>query len=78
MVGFICVAASGAPAEDADLVVDMEELEDARWFEKPFVREQLAKERAAGRDGPEEEGGFHVPSQVSLARTLVEHWLQEV
>ena len=42
-----------------------------------FVRESLAAEREAGRDGPATPGGFHVPSKVSLARTLIEQWLQE-
>ena len=42
-----------------------------------YVRAELANEREAGRDGPAIEGGFHVPSQVSLARTLIEAWLAE-
>ena len=60
---------------DPTLTVDEKELEDARWFDKDYVREQLAAERVAGLDGPATPGGFHVPSKVSLARTLVEHWL---
>ena len=61
----------------AALAVDEDELEDARWFSKEYVREQLGLEREAGRDGPAVEGGFHVPSRVSLARTLIESWLAE-
>jgi len=76
MVGFTVCA---APSEGADaaLAVDEDELEDARWFSKEYVREQLGLEREAGRDGPAVEGGFHVPSRVSLARTLIESWLAE-
>ena len=75
MVGFIAQAEAGA--EPAPLRVDEAELQDAQWFERAFVRESLAAEREAGRDGPATPGGFHVPSKVSLARTLIEQWLQE-
>ena len=73
MVGFTCKVAEGA----TDLVVDHDELEDAQWFDKAYVREQMAMEREAGKDGPAVEGGFHVPSKVSLARVLVENWLEK-
>lgn len=73
MVGFVAQAADGA----AEVKVDENELEDAQWFDKDFVREQLSLERESGKDGPATEGGFHVPSKVSLARSLIEHWLEE-
>ena len=73
MVGFTC--AVDGPADDAALQVQEEELEDVKWFDKEFVRAALTREREAGKDGPAEEGDFYVPSKVSLARTLVEHWL---
>ena len=58
-----------------ELKVDENELEDAAWFEADYVREMVAKQGAF--DSPEEPGGFHVPSRVSLARTLIEFWLNE-
>ena len=73
MVGFTCKVVE--PADDAALTVDANELEDAKWFDKEFVRQALTEEREAGKDGPAEEGGFHVPSRVSLARTLIQNWL---
>ena len=73
MMGFTCKVSGNAA--DAPLTVDHDELEDAQWYTKDYVREQLQCEREAGLDGPAEAGGFHVPSKVSLARTLVEHWL---
>ena len=75
MVGYIAQVEAGA--EVAPLQVDEAELQDAQWFDLAFVRESLAAERAAGQDGPAMPGGFHVPSKVSLARTLIEQWLQE-
>ena len=75
MVGYIAQVEAGAEA--APLQVDEAELQDAQWFDRAFVKESLAAERAAGQDGPATPGGFHVPSKVSLARTLIEQWLQE-
>ena len=77
MVGYTCTAVPGKGDTDATLSVDANELEDARWFDKAYVREQMALERATGQDGPATEGGFHVPSKVSLARTIIEAWLAE-
>ena len=54
---------------------DAEELEDAKWFDKAFVAERL---KAQGdSDEPPVAGDFHVPSRISLARTLFEAWLAE-
>ena len=76
MMGFMCTTRGAV--DDAALAVDEAELEDAKWFSKGFVLEQLASgELGDGLDGPLHEGGFHVPSQVSLARVLIEQWLQE-
>ena len=69
MVGYII------EAEDGELDVDEAELEDARWFEKAYVREQLALQ--GDSDAPLEPGGFHVPSSISLARNILEAWLGE-
>ena len=68
MVGFI------AEAMDVDAVVsvDENELEDAAWFDKEFVRDALEQEKAGV-----ENVDFHVPSHVSLARSLVDSWLSE-
>ena len=75
MVGYIAQVEAGAEA--APLQVDEAELQDAQWFDRAFVGESVAAEGAAGPDGPATPGGFHVPSKVSLARTLIEQWLQE-
>ena len=56
----------------SDAKVQEEELEDARWFSKDFVREALRTESEGELDKR-----FHVPSSVSLARTLIESWLAE-
>lgn len=67
MAGYI------AEAEDESLLVDHDELEDAAWFDAEQVRSSLAKGSAG-----EEDGTFHVPSRVSLARRIIETWLVEL
>ncbi len=69
MVGFI------VETEDEALRVDEAELEDAQWFDREFVRAELAKQ--GDLDTPAEPGGFHVPSSISLARTIIERWLED-
>ena len=69
MVGFLAEADSDA------LDVDETELDGAAWFEREYVREQLA--RQGDSDAPPEPGAFHVPSRISLARTLIDAWLSE-
>jgi NAD+ diphosphatase len=69
MVGYTVEAA------DDSLSVDPAELEDAQWFDKEYVRAELA--RQGNSDSPALPGGFHVPSRISLARTIIESWLQE-
>ena len=69
MVGYIVEARSEA------LHVDKAELEDAQWFSREYVRSELAKQ--GDSDSPAEDGGFHVPSRISLARTIIESWLDE-
>ncbi|CAE8667495.1 unnamed protein product, partial [Polarella glacialis] len=64
MVGYI------AQADSTSVTVDEDELQDVRWFEAKEVRASL-------EGNPEAEGGFHVPSKVSLARTLIQTWLDE-
>jgi len=62
LVGFIC------EAEEKGIILDQEELADARWFDKREVQAMLADSTA------EAEGRFHVPSRVSLANTLLRTW----
>ena len=63
------------PAKLQEVFFDAEELEDAKWFDKAFVAERL---KAQGdSDEPPVAGDFHVPSRISLARTLFEAWLAE-
>jgi NAD+ diphosphatase len=69
MVGYTVEAA------DDSLSVDPAELEDAQWFDKEYVRAELA--RQGNSDSPALPGGFHVPSRISLARTIIESWLEE-
>jgi NAD+ diphosphatase len=56
MVGFV------AQAESTEVVVDGEEIEDARWFS----REQMRSEAEAGT--------LVLPGGVSISRSLVEDW----
>jgi len=71
MVGFI------ADAARTDVSVDRDELEDASWFHADHVRESIAAD--GGGDGAAAgDGSFHVPSRASLARTIIEAWLQDL
>ena len=70
MVGFTVEVDS-----DMSLNFDEEELDDAKWFDKAFVRRSL--EAHGESDAPPAAGDFHVPSRISLARTLLESWLDE-
>ncbi len=56
MIGFV------ARAETTEIVVDADEIEDARWFTREEMREQA------------ESGALGLPSGVSISRSLVEHW----
>ena len=46
-------------------------------FDTPRTLEKLADLAAQAQAEGAEDSTFHVPSHVSLARTLVEHWLRE-
>ena len=56
MLGFL------GRAVTTDLVVDADELRDARWFTRAEMREQTAS------------GELVLPGGVSISRSLVEHW----
>ena len=74
MVGFtVEVGDDGGIPTSVDF--DAEELEDAKWFDKAFVAERIAAQGES--DEPPVPGEFHVPSRISLARTLFEAWLAE-
>lgn len=62
MLGFLARAAS------RDIAFDTEELQDCRWFD----RETLVAMRAAGTPG---DGRLVLPRQDSIARRLLEDWL---
>ena len=68
MVGYACRAKTEA------ITVD-DELEDVAWFDRAFVAKAL-RDQGAG-DAPKTPGGFHVPTNASLARVLIEGWVQE-
>jgi NADH pyrophosphatase NudC (nudix superfamily) len=68
MVGYSCRARTEA------IVVD-DELEAVAWFDRDFVSRAA---RAQGdRDAPVIPGGFHVPTTASLARVLIDRWVEE-
>ena len=56
MVGFV------AHAESSQIVVDGQEIEDARWFTRT---EMLAKAQS---------GELVLPGGISISRSLIEHW----
>ncbi len=56
MVGFT------ARAETTGIVVDHDELEDARWFTREEMREQA------------QAGSLLLPSGISISRSLIEQW----
>ena len=68
MVGYACRAKTEA------ITVD-DELEDVAWFDRAFVAKALREQ--GENDTPKTPGGFHVPTNASLARVLIEGWVQE-
>ena len=56
--------------EQARVTVDQTELQDARWFKKEWLREQLVAEPAGGAQ-------ISIPGHTSLARRLIMEWLEE-
>jgi NAD+ diphosphatase len=56
MLGFTAVASQGA------IRVDEEELEDARWFTRESMRDEL------------EAGVLRLPTRVSISYRLIEDW----
>jgi NAD+ diphosphatase len=56
MLGFV------ARADSTEIVVDQDEIQDARWFTREEMREQAAA------------GTLVLPGGVSISRSLVEHW----
>ena len=65
MLGFIAQADPGAP-------VVGDELEDARWFDRDEVRAGLARD---WRHAPVDGEGIVLSSPISIARWLIERWL---
>jgi len=53
-----------ARARTTDIQVDQSELEDARWFERAFLRSH------------EDSDDFRMPRRDSIARRLIEDWLR--
>ena len=56
MLGFL------GRAETREISVDGREIEDARWFTRRQMRQEI------------EDGGLVMPGGVSISRSLVEHW----
>lgn len=56
--------------EHARITVDENELQDAQWFRKDWLREQLMAE-----DGDEPQ--ISIPGHTSMARRLIMEWLYE-
>ena len=57
-----------ARASGRELVIDTTELDDARWF----TREEIAAAINGAASAP-----FLAPPRFAIARTLLEHWLEE-
>mmetsp|Transcript_66422 Transcript_66422/g.110443 ORF Transcript_66422/g.110443 Transcript_66422/m.110443 type:complete len:344 (-) Transcript_66422:159-1190(-) len=62
MVGFL------VESYDGQVRIRDEELQDVRWFDRTYVAQHF---------DATEPGGFHVPSRVSLAHTIIKQWLDE-
>lgn len=58
-------------AKDAQITVDRDELDDAKWFRKDWLLENL---EADAPDG----AAISIPGRTSLARRLILEWLREV
>ena len=56
-----------------EITVDMEEMEDVRWFHASYVRARLAE----ASKGQEVQDHFNIPSRTSLANCLISRWLQQ-
>jgi NAD+ diphosphatase len=56
-----------AAAQSTELVIDRNELDDARWF----TRDEIGKALSGSPSAP-----FQPPPPAAIARTLLEHWLQ--
>jgi NAD+ diphosphatase len=56
-----------AEALSRDIVVDREELEDARWFEKPEVESMLLRKHPQG---------LTTPPPVAIAHHLIRAWVE--
>ena len=54
-----------AEAVTSEIAIDYGELEDARWFERDWLRAH------------EDDDGFRLPRRDSIARRLIEDWLAE-
>lgn len=59
MIGFT------AEARTTSIVIDHDELEDARWMTSAEIREQ------------QEKGTIRLPRKVSIARRLIDEWMEE-
>ena len=71
MVGFLVQPHPLSPP----VTVDMDELEDVRWFDKASVRNCLqGLPRVPGSDLPQ---GFHLPTPATLAHALISSWALE-
>ena len=70
------------PVDDLPSLVgdeQVDELDDARWFEPDEVRAGLARDWAdADGDGTGDDAGIVLSAPISIARWLAERWLEEV
>jgi NAD+ diphosphatase len=64
MLGFVARAAAAAATE---LRIDAEELEHAAWYDRPYLR--------ACADTPIGTGAFALPRKDSIARRMVDAWI---
>ena len=89
MVGFRAMAmmplssaaasSSSSSSSLPEIIVDTNEMEDVRWFEKDFVKERLSLSGSTALtfQPSEDEAEFHIPGKASLARYLITEWANE-
>jgi hypothetical protein len=80
---FACIERPSFPARflsPPNPTLDRNELRDARWFHKDWLRAQLGKNvdpRETPGAGEIPEGEIALPGRHAMARALIERWVEE-
>ena len=64
-----------AEATSEDIVVDTQELDDARWFEREELVDAITVTADSGQEVPP--GKVVLPPAMAIGRSLIERWLQD-